>query len=159
MSVIAGLHNCWHSPRFVDVTDLYEPLESGKHDHVYISKSYDATSHFETTTDDVMDIYLRIEGRPLVLKKRPSAVLLYSRSWLQSTNSTRRKNNKLGWHRKVWLFERYHSTEGSYTAYQIFLRKQGRRLSHPGIILLGKDLAGVYYRCSSLLANIGLCYL
>jgi Rab GDP dissociation inhibitor len=29
---------------------LYEPLESGAQDSIYISKSYDATSHFETTT-------------------------------------------------------------------------------------------------------------
>jgi Rab GDP dissociation inhibitor len=29
---------------------LYEPLESGVNDNIYISKSYDATSHFETTT-------------------------------------------------------------------------------------------------------------
>jgi len=29
---------------------LYEPLESGSKDNIYLSKSYDATSHFETTT-------------------------------------------------------------------------------------------------------------
>lgn len=29
---------------------LYEPLEDGTKDNIYISKSYDATSHFETTT-------------------------------------------------------------------------------------------------------------
>ena len=29
---------------------LYEPLESGRNDNIFISKSYDATSHFETTT-------------------------------------------------------------------------------------------------------------
>lgn len=29
---------------------LYEPIESGENDNVFISKSYDATSHFETTT-------------------------------------------------------------------------------------------------------------
>lgn len=29
---------------------LYEPIESGKSDNIYISKSYDASSHFETTT-------------------------------------------------------------------------------------------------------------
>lgn len=29
---------------------LYEPLESGLNDNIFISKSYDATSHFETTT-------------------------------------------------------------------------------------------------------------
>ncbi|KAK9314979.1 GDP dissociation inhibitor [Lipomyces starkeyi] len=57
--------------KFIGVTDLYEPIEDGTKDHVYISKSYDATSHFETTTDDVRDIYERIEGKPLVLQKRP----------------------------------------------------------------------------------------
>lgn len=29
---------------------LYEPLESGTNDNIFLSKSYDATSHFETTT-------------------------------------------------------------------------------------------------------------
>jgi len=29
---------------------IYEPLESGEKDNIFISKSYDATSHFETTT-------------------------------------------------------------------------------------------------------------
>jgi len=28
---------------------LYEPLEDGTSDNIFISKSYDATSHFETT--------------------------------------------------------------------------------------------------------------
>jgi len=47
---------------------IYEPLESGQQDKVYISKSYDATSHFETTTDDVRDLYLRATGEPLVVE-------------------------------------------------------------------------------------------
>ena len=29
---------------------IYEPLESGENDNIFISRSYDATSHFETTT-------------------------------------------------------------------------------------------------------------
>lgn len=29
---------------------LYEPIESGAKDNIFMSKSYDATSHFETTT-------------------------------------------------------------------------------------------------------------
>lgn len=29
---------------------IYEPLESGEKDNIFISKSYDSTSHFETTT-------------------------------------------------------------------------------------------------------------
>ncbi|KAI9704808.1 MAG: Rab GDP dissociation inhibitor alpha [Candelina mexicana] len=47
---------------------LYEPLESGVNDNLFISKSYDATSHFETTTDDVRDIYRRAEGHELVVE-------------------------------------------------------------------------------------------
>ncbi len=47
---------------------LYEPLESGLVDKIYISKSYDATSHFETTTDDVKDIYRRAMGEELVVE-------------------------------------------------------------------------------------------
>jgi len=31
---------------------LYEPLESGVNDNIFISKSYDASSHFETTTGE-----------------------------------------------------------------------------------------------------------
>lgn len=44
---------------------IYEPLESGKKDNIFISRSYDATSHFETTTDDVKDIYRRATGEEL----------------------------------------------------------------------------------------------
>ncbi|MCJ1244925.1 Rab GDP dissociation inhibitor alpha [Trapelia coarctata] len=47
---------------------LYEPLESGVNDNIFISKSYDPTSHFETTTDDVRDIYRRAEGEELVVE-------------------------------------------------------------------------------------------
>ncbi|KAK4694042.1 Rab GDP dissociation inhibitor, partial [Lecanoromycetidae sp. Uapishka_2] len=47
---------------------LYEPLESGRNDNIFISKSYDATSHFETTTDDVRDIYRRAEQEELVVE-------------------------------------------------------------------------------------------
>ncbi|KAF2824549.1 rab GTPase activator [Ophiobolus disseminans] len=47
---------------------LYEPLESGVNDNIFMSKSYDATSHFETTTDDIKDIYRRAEGEDLVVE-------------------------------------------------------------------------------------------
>jgi Rab GDP dissociation inhibitor len=47
---------------------LYEPLESGVSDSIFISKSYDATSHFETTTDDVKDIYRRAQREELVVE-------------------------------------------------------------------------------------------
>lgn len=47
---------------------LYEPVTDGKEDNIFISKSYDATSHFETTTDDVKDIYRRCTGEELVVE-------------------------------------------------------------------------------------------
>ena len=47
---------------------IYEPLESGLNDNVFLSKSYDASSHFETMTDDVKDIYRRAEGEELVVQ-------------------------------------------------------------------------------------------
>jgi len=47
---------------------LYAPLANGKEDNIFISKSYDATSHFETTTDDVKDIYRRATGEELVVE-------------------------------------------------------------------------------------------
>ncbi len=37
---------------------------------VFITKSYDATSHFETTCDDILDVYERIMGEKLDLSKQ-----------------------------------------------------------------------------------------
>jgi len=51
--------------RFNYVTTLYEPNEDGASDRCFISKSFDATSHFETATDDVLDLYRRITGQEL----------------------------------------------------------------------------------------------
>jgi Rab GDP dissociation inhibitor len=47
---------------------LYEPLESGAKDQIFISKSYDASSHFESTTADVRDIYRRLANEELVVE-------------------------------------------------------------------------------------------
>jgi len=52
---------------FTSVSDVYEPLSDGRTDKVFISKSYDATSHFETTCEDVIDLYRRITGKELDL--------------------------------------------------------------------------------------------
>ena len=53
--------------RFDDVKDLYEPVETGERDHVFMSKSYDAASHFETTAADVLSLYRRITKESLDL--------------------------------------------------------------------------------------------
>ncbi|KAJ5210936.1 GDP dissociation inhibitor [Penicillium cf. griseofulvum] len=44
---------------------LYEPTDDGSESNIFISKSYDSTSHFETTTDDVRDLYRRATGEEL----------------------------------------------------------------------------------------------
>ncbi|RVX74563.1 putative secretory pathway GDP dissociation inhibitor 1 [Exophiala mesophila] len=44
---------------------LYQPLESGVNDHIFISNSFDASSHFETVTENVRDIYQRAMGEEL----------------------------------------------------------------------------------------------
>ena len=56
--------------RFVSVTPLYAPPSDGKADNIYITRSYDATSHFETVVEDVQDVWKRVVGSDLVLKKR-----------------------------------------------------------------------------------------
>lgn len=54
---------------FMGLSDLFEPLEDGSKNGIFISKSYDATSHFESVTEDIKDIYFRVTGKPLKLTK------------------------------------------------------------------------------------------
>jgi len=58
--------------RFVAVEDLLEPVDDGRKSGIFITKSYDATSHFETTCDDILDVYHRVTGEPLDLSKLPN---------------------------------------------------------------------------------------
>jgi len=53
--------------KFVAVDDMMVPLEDGSKDNVFLSESYDATSHFETTFDDIASLYERCMGKPLDL--------------------------------------------------------------------------------------------
>lgn len=41
------------------VSDVYEPVDLGVESQVFISKSYDPTTHFETTCTDVLDVFKR----------------------------------------------------------------------------------------------------
>jgi Rab GDP dissociation inhibitor len=51
--------------KFVMVSDIHVPLTDGKADKCFISTGYDATSHFESTIDDVLAMYTRITGETL----------------------------------------------------------------------------------------------
>eukprot|EP00698_Gefionella_okellyi_P007208 TRINITY_DN174_c0_g1_i2.p1 TRINITY_DN174_c0_g1~~TRINITY_DN174_c0_g1_i2.p1 ORF type:complete len:203 (+),score=47.21 TRINITY_DN174_c0_g1_i2:56-610(+) len=57
---------------FLNVSDTYEPTNDGRENQCFISTSYDATSHFETTVLDVLDMWKRITGKPLDLSARPA---------------------------------------------------------------------------------------
>jgi len=56
--------------KFVTISPIYTPTSSGQADNIFITRSYDATSHFETVVDDVKDVWQRVVGKELVLKKR-----------------------------------------------------------------------------------------
>lgn len=44
---------------------MYEPAKDGREDGLFISKSYDASSHFESVCQDVKSIYQRVTGSEL----------------------------------------------------------------------------------------------
>ena len=48
--------------KFIHISDVFEPVDDGVDNQLFISKSYDATSHFETTCLDVLDIFKRGTG-------------------------------------------------------------------------------------------------
>ncbi|KAK1361795.1 Guanosine nucleotide diphosphate dissociation inhibitor [Heracleum sosnowskyi] len=58
---------------FFDTYDRYEPTNLDASDNCFISTSYDATTHFESTVDDVIAMYKRITGKDLDLSVDLSA--------------------------------------------------------------------------------------
>ncbi|XP_055509389.1 rab GDP dissociation inhibitor beta [Leucoraja erinacea] len=48
--------------KFVCISDMYLPVDLGTETQIFISRTYDATTHFETTCDDIKDIYRRMTG-------------------------------------------------------------------------------------------------
>jgi Rab GDP dissociation inhibitor len=48
--------------KFVSVADQLEPIDAGKDNQIFVSKTYDPTSHFETTCIDVLDIFRYATG-------------------------------------------------------------------------------------------------
>lgn len=57
---------------FVSVSSMYEPVEDGSKNNLWISNSYDATSHFESASINIKDIYEKIVGEKLDLNIEPS---------------------------------------------------------------------------------------
>jgi len=57
---------------FVSISDIHEPTNDDAAESLYITKSYDATSHFESSSKDVLRIYEQITGEKLDLNIQPS---------------------------------------------------------------------------------------
>ena len=59
--------------KFIKVSDRYEPIKNCG-DGVFISTSFDATSHFENETENVLNLYKEISGKDLDLTNLPEDV-------------------------------------------------------------------------------------
>jgi len=55
--------------KFISVEDLKTPAEDGTGSGLFVTSSYDASTHFETTCQDVLAIYERILGEPFDFSK------------------------------------------------------------------------------------------
>lgn len=55
--------------KFSYVSDYLEPTDNGLESQLFISTSYDATTHFETTCLDVLDIFKRATGEEFDFNK------------------------------------------------------------------------------------------
>jgi len=57
---------------FISVSEIQEPTHDAKAENLYVTKSYDATSHFESSSLDVIALYEQITGETLDLNIQPS---------------------------------------------------------------------------------------
>eukprot|EP00118_Oscarella_pearsei_P021469 m.241054 g.241054 ORF g.241054 m.241054 type:complete len:444 (+) comp40199_c1_seq1:1341-2672(+) len=55
--------------KFVSINDLHEPVDNGSESKVFISKSFDATTHFQSTCSDIEEVYQRITGEKFDFSK------------------------------------------------------------------------------------------
>ncbi|XP_014862171.1 PREDICTED: rab GDP dissociation inhibitor beta-like isoform X1 [Poecilia mexicana] len=55
--------------KFVSVTNVLVPNEDGRKSQIFVSRSYDATNHFDSECEDIKDMYRRITGAELCFGK------------------------------------------------------------------------------------------
>jgi len=58
---------------FYDMYDQHTPLSDGSKDRVFLTQSFDPTTHFETAITDVLEVYKNITGKPLELSEPAAA--------------------------------------------------------------------------------------
>jgi Rab GDP dissociation inhibitor len=72
MEIVPGLQLLGQiREKFVSVSPLYTPTSTGESDNIFITRSYDATSHFESVVDEVRNVWKRVIGKDLDLTKTP----------------------------------------------------------------------------------------
>ncbi|RXN06573.1 rab GDP dissociation inhibitor beta-like protein [Labeo rohita] len=54
--------------KFVSVSNLMVPTDDGRRSQIFVSRSYDHTPHFESETDDIMDLYRRVTGSEFIFR-------------------------------------------------------------------------------------------
>jgi Rab GDP dissociation inhibitor len=57
--------------KFVTISDIYEPVDNTFADNVFVTRSMDPTSHFESATEDVIRLYKKITGKDIDLVNLP----------------------------------------------------------------------------------------
>ena len=58
---------------FYDMYDLMVPTITGEAERVFLTQSFDPTTHFETAIADVLEVFKRITGEELKLTDGPRA--------------------------------------------------------------------------------------
>jgi Rab GDP dissociation inhibitor len=56
--------------KFITISDMLVPSSDFK-DNIFITNTMDPTSHFETATDNVLELYKKITGKDLDLTNLP----------------------------------------------------------------------------------------
>lgn len=57
--------------KFVWKSEVYEPVGNGSEDNCFITKSYDATTHFQTCSQEIIELYKAVTGHELDLTAEP----------------------------------------------------------------------------------------
>ncbi|KAJ5068123.1 guanosine nucleotide diphosphate dissociation inhibitor [Anaeramoeba ignava] len=66
--------------KFISIDDMYVPNNDSSKDGCFITSTYDATSHFETTVDDICRVYQQATGEDLIRKLEQSKKIKDSQS-------------------------------------------------------------------------------
>ncbi|CDQ60388.1 rab GDP dissociation inhibitor beta [Oncorhynchus mykiss] len=52
--------------KFVSISNMMVPIDDGRNSQIFVSRSYDATTHFEMECEDIKDMYRRITGSEFI---------------------------------------------------------------------------------------------